>query len=234
MQSVTSTKEPQYEALVNLKKGKGLTTLGMMNNQVWHDDPRRLVFTLSRYKFVAKLLAGKQRVLEVGCGDAFASRIVKQEVQSLTVLDFDPIFVADIEDRADPQWPMESAVHDMLSEPYPGTLDAIYSLDVLEHIEQSHEVRFVENIIRSLSSQGVLIVGMPSLESQAYASVQSKLGHVNCKSGKDLKALFEHYFHNVFLFSMNDEVVHTGFTPMAHYVIVLCATPKRTTCIGAE
>lgn len=227
-----STKEPQYEALVTLKKGRGLTTLGMMNNQVWQDDPRRLVFTLSRYKFVSKLLAGKQRVLEVGCGDAFASRIVKQEVQSLTVLDFDPIFVADIQDRADPQWPMESSVHDMLSGPYPGTYDAIYSLDVLEHIEQSHEVMFIENIIRSLSTQGVLIVGMPSLESQAYASVQSKLGHVNCKSGKDLQSLFERYFHNVFLFSMNDEVVHTGFTPMAHYVIVVCTTPKSTTTVS--
>ena len=233
MTSVASTKEPQYEALVTLKKGKGLTTLGMMNNQVWHDDPRRLVFTLSRYKFVAKLLAGKQRALEVGCGDAFASRIVKQEVQSLTVLDFDPIFVADIQDRADPQWPMQAAVHDMLSGPYPGTFDAIYSLDVLEHIEEADEVQFVENIIRSLSAHGVLIVGMPSLESQAYASVQSKLGHVNCKSGKDLQALFARYFHNVFLFSMNDEVVHTGFTPMAHYVIAVCTTPRSTTIVSA-
>ena len=230
---MASTKEPQYEALVTLKKGKGLTTLGMMNNQVWQDDPRRLVFTLSRYKFVAKLLSGKNRALEVGCGDAFASRIVKQEVQSLTVLDFDPIFVADIQDRADPHWPIESAVHDMLSGPYPGTFDAIYSLDVLEHIEQANEHLFIENIIRSLSVQGILIVGMPSLESQSYASVQSKLGHVNCKSGKDLKVLFELYFHNVFLFSMNDEVVHTGFTPMAHYVIAVCTTPRGTSQVSA-
>jgi 2-polyprenyl-3-methyl-5-hydroxy-6-metoxy-1,4-benzoquinol methylase len=232
MQSAYSTKEPQYEALVSLKKGKGLTTLGMMNNQVWHDDPRRLVFTLSRYKFVAKLLAGKQRALEVGCGDAFASRIVKQEVQSLTVLDFDPIFVADIQDRADAKWPIKADVHDMLSGPYPGTFDAIYSLDVLEHIEQTNEVQFLKNVIRSLSAHGVLIVGMPTLESQAYASPQSKIGHVNCKSGKDLQALFEGYFHNVFLFSMNDEVVHTGFTPMAHYVIAVCTTPKSTTQVS--
>jgi ubiquinone/menaquinone biosynthesis C-methylase UbiE len=62
-----------------------------MNNQVWNDDPRRLVFTLARYKFVSKMLSGKQRVLEVGCGDAFASRIVKQEVAELTVIDFDPV-----------------------------------------------------------------------------------------------------------------------------------------------
>lgn len=234
MTSVASTKEPQYEALVKLKKGKGLTTLGMMNNQVWQDDPRRLVFTLSRYKFVAKLLAGKQRALEVGCGDAFASRIVNQEVQSLTVIDFDPIFVADIQDRADPQWPMQSAVHDMLAGPYPASFDAIYSLDVLEHIEQANEVQFVENILKSLDPSGVLIVGMPSLESQAYASPQSKIGHVNCKSGKDLQALFACYFHNVFLFSMNDEVVHTGFTPMAHYVIVVCTTPRSATRVSAD
>jgi len=230
--SSTSTKEPQYEALVTLKQGQGLATLGIMNNQVWHDDPRRLVFTLSRYKFVAKLLSGKSNALEVGCGDAFASRIVKQEVETLTVLDFDPIFVADIQDRSDDRWPMKAAVHDMLSGPYPGIFDAIYSLDVLEHIEKSNEVQFIENIIRSLSSEGVLIVGMPTLESQAFASVQSKLGHVNCKSGSDLKSLFDLYFHNVFLFSMNDEVVHTGFTPMAHYVIAVCSTPKANIVVS--
>mgnify|MGYP007028595943 CR=1 FL=1 len=34
------------------------------------------------------------------------------------------------------------------------------------------------------------------------------------------------FFDNVFLFSMNDEVVHTGFTPMAHYLFALCVGPK--------
>jgi len=68
---------------------------------------------------------------------------------------------------------------------------------------------------------------MPSLESQRYASPQSKAGHVNCKSGPDLKKTMEEYFHSVFLFSMNDEVVHTGFYPMAQYLLALCAHPKR-------
>jgi hypothetical protein len=30
------------------------------------------------------------------------------------------------------------------------------------------------------------------------------------------------YFHNVYAFSMNDEVVHTGYHAMAHYNLVLC------------
>lgn len=221
------TKEPQYQALLDLKSSKGVTTLGVMNNQVWHDDPRRLVFTLARYKFVSKMLSGKGTALEIGCGDAFASRIVKQEVRELTVIDFDPVFVEDIRSRADPGWPMTSAVHDMLAGPYPGTFDAIYTLDVLEHIPTESEGVFLGNALRSLSPEGVLIVGMPSLESQAHASPQSKEGHVNCKSGKEFKALMERYFHNVFLFSMNDEVVHTGYYPMAHYLIAVCTTPRE-------
>lgn len=221
------TKEPQYEALLHHKERRGVATLGIMNNQVWHDDPRRLVFTLARYKFVSKMLSGKSNVLEVGCGDAFASRIVKQEVGSLTVVDFDPLFVQDIESRRDPSWPMKSAVHDMLAGPYPGRFDGIYSLDVLEHVERKKERKFLGNVLASLEDHGTLIIGMPSLESQAYASPQSKEGHVNCKSGTDFKRLMETFFSNVFMFSMNDEVVHTGFYPMAHYLLAVCANLKR-------
>ena len=72
-----------------------------------------------------------------------------------------------------------------------------------------------------------MIVGMPSLESQKYASYKSKKGHINCKTGDDLKKTFEFFFHNVILFSMNDEVVHTGFNKMAHYLIVLCTGKKN-------
>jgi len=220
------TKEPQYQALLDHKGQKGSAVLGVMNNQVWHDDPRRLVFTLSRYKFVAKLLGGKKKVLEVGCGDAFASRIVQQEVGALTAIDFDPLFIEDIKGRADPDWPLDCAVHDMLAGPYPGKFDAIYSLDVLEHIEQDKEDLFLRNALTSLTPEGVAIIGMPSLESQSYASPQSREGHVNCKSGNDFKRLMQAYFHNVFMFSMNDEVVHTGYLPMAHYLLAVCANLK--------
>jgi SAM-dependent methyltransferase len=223
---MADTREPQYQPLVELKRARGLARLGMMNNQVWHDDPRRLVFTLARYKFVAKMLSGRRRVLEVGCGDAFGSRIVKQEVEQLTVVDFDPVFLADIQERADPSWPIDTQLHDILTAPFDGRFDGIYSLDVLEHIDRADESRYLSNMISSLDPGGAVIVGTPSLESQAYASPQSKEGHINCKSGKELKSLLERHFHNVFLFSMNDEVVHTGFYPMAHYLLAICTSPR--------
>jgi len=49
---------------------------------------------------------------------------------------------------------------------------------------------------------------------------------VNCKSGPQLKSLLQNYFEHVFLFSMNDEVVHTGYYPMAHYLIAVCCGKK--------
>lgn len=221
-----STVEPQYNDCLEISKKKGLTKLGIMSNQVWHDDPRRLTFMLSRYKFVSKMLSGKAKAAEIGCGDAFGSRIVLQEVKKLHVYDIDPIFVEDIQNRHDDKWPLQAGAHDILTGPLPEKYDAIYSLDVIEHIENAKENVYVKHIKQSLLPHGVILIGAPTLESQTYASPQSKIGHINCKSGKDFKKLFEQHFNNVFVFSMNDEVVHTGFYPMAHYLFALCCEPK--------
>jgi hypothetical protein len=42
----------------------------------------------------------------------------------------------------------------------------------------------------------------------------------------ELKKTMQQFFHNVFMFSMNDEVVHTGYHPMAHYLLAVCAHRK--------
>jgi hypothetical protein len=76
------------------------------------------------------------------------------------------------------------------------------------------------------SHYGVTSIGVPSLESEQYASEDSKLGHINLKSQKDLKATLSSFFHTVLIFSMNDEVVHTGFAAMAHYSFALCTGKK--------
>jgi 2-polyprenyl-3-methyl-5-hydroxy-6-metoxy-1,4-benzoquinol methylase len=221
------TVEPQYQHHVELRDRKGIARLGIEKNANWHNDPRRLAFVLSRYKFVAKMLSGRARVLEVGCGDGFPLPIVLQEVGTVHAIDIDPVFIEDIRERADDRWPFTFEVHDMLSGPVrQAPFDAAYSLDVLEHIPAEHERTFLGNVVASLVPNGELIIGMPSLESQAYASEGSKVGHVNCKSGPALCALLREFFHSVFLFSMNDEVVHTGYYPMAQYLLAICANKR--------
>lgn len=223
---VDKTREPQYQTCIELRDRNSLTQLGLMSNQVWHDDPKRLAFVLSRYKFVAKMLSGMHHVLEIGCADAFGTRIVLQEVEQLTAVDFDPVFVEDANRRMNERWKFNCKVHDILEGPVEGVFDGVYTLDVLEHIPQEQEERFISNICDSLAEHGVLIVGTPSIQSQVHASPPSKEGHVNCKDYQGLKELMSRFFNNVFIFSMNDEVVHTGFAPMAHYFIALCCSKK--------
>lgn len=223
---MNTTKEPQYQSMIEQARDRGLETLGLMTSYAWNDDPKRLAFTLSRYKFVSKVLAGKKSVLEIGSADAFGTRIVRQAVEKLTATDFDPLFIADVKKRMNPRWAFDAFVHDMMSGPVPGTYDAAYALDVLEHIDPDKEHTFLRNLVASLAPHGVVVLGMPSLESQAYASPNSKAGHVNCKSMPDFKAVMEKYFHNVFMFGMNDEVVHTGYHKMAQYLIALACDQR--------
>ncbi len=220
------TREPQYQRTIDLRKA-GLGTLGLMTNQAWEDDPKHLLFTLSRYKFVAKLLSGAKNVLEVGCADAFGTRIVVQEVEKLTAIDFDPVFVADANERMSERWQFECRIHDMLAGPIAEGFDGAYALDVIEHISPGDEAQFLINMVSSLDEHGLLILGTPSLQSQAYASPPSKAGHINCKDAPALKALLRSFFHNVFIFSMNDEVVHTGYYPMAHYLFAIACSRRK-------
>lgn len=220
------TREPQYNRCLEIRDRQGLTSLGLMTNQIFEDDPRRLTFLLARYKFVSKMLSGKKLVGELGCGDAFGTRIVMQEVDKIVAYDFDSVFIEDIAQRRSERWPVEAYYHDILEKRLPRDHDGIYSLDVIEHIPQSVEDVYLRHLRDSLTEDGVLIIGSPSLESQTYASPPSKAGHVNCKTGPDLKVLLGKYFSNVFLFSMNDEVVHTGFSPMAHYLFAIACQKK--------
>lgn len=217
------TKEPQYQVIVEAATKRGVETFGLRSSESWHEDPKHLVFRLARYKFVAKMFSGREHVLEVGCGDAFGTRIVQAEVGKLTGIDFDPVFIDDVNARMVDRWKFDAKVHDMLDGPVPGEFDGVYALDVLEHIDPAQEKLFLKNSFAPLGKDGAGIIGLPSLESQPYASPQSKAGHVNCKSAPELKKLMQEYFHNVFVFSMNDEVVHTGFHKMANYVFAIGA-----------
>jgi len=223
------TKEPQNQMQVDTFFQKGPVTMGPWTSHIWRNDPRHLCFLLSRYKFCAKMLTGKDKVLEIGCGDAFGLPVVKQTVGEVHGIDFERIVVEDNIRRFEEEeiWGVSFGVHDITDASLKEQFDAAYSLDVIEHIPQEQEKIFMTNISNSLKDQGVFIIGTPNITANQFASEYSREGHVNLKSSKTLHELMSFYFHNVFDFSMNDEVVHTGFAPMAHYLFCI-GTGKKT------
>jgi len=215
-------REPHFEVLTEFESQVSRDTLGLISNHTWNGDPKKLGITLARYKFVAKMFEDFEEVLEVGCGDAFATRIVQQAVGHVTVSDVDPIFIEDVKARMNPLWEMDVIEHDMITSPLTNIFQGVFALDVFEHIPPKDEDRFLANIVETLTPRGVAILGIPSLESQVHAHPANKVGHVNCKSGQDFRATLRRHFPHVFVFSMNDEVVHTGYFAMAHYLIAVC------------
>ena len=189
--------------------------LGLHTSYGWEVDPKRLGFTAARYKFIGKMLEGKKAVLEVGCGDAFFSRVVGQHVGSLQVVDVNREYIGSAyrnnprnPDTLKNKWGVVPYDWDILKGPLTGVFDAVYCLDLFEHIAE--EDLLLGNLARCAP---VCIVGTPSLESQVYASDISKLEHVNCKTKEGLRAAMQKHFKQVFMFGMNDETLHTGIMP---------------------
>ena len=194
----------------------------------YRTDPKHLCFVLSRYKFCSKLVASRKQVLEVGCGDAFGTPIVANTVSSMVGIDWDAKLIASTGSRLSFLHNCAFRQHDITAKPLGERFDAIYSIDVLEHIDPNVEDRFMRNCCDSLADNGLFIVGTPNEKASTYASPSSQIGHINLKDPAALHGLLDRYFETVFLFGMNDEVVHTGFLNMAHYLFGMAVGVKRS------
>lgn len=82
------TKDPFNQPLSDVYEEVGSQTFELITNSVWLEHPRRLVFALSRYKFISKMLTGLSNVAGVGCGDGFVAGIVKKSINNLTITDY--------------------------------------------------------------------------------------------------------------------------------------------------
>lgn len=219
-----NTIEKQYSLYFEVEEKYGMSKFGIGSNATWNLDSSRLVFVLSRYKFVSRMFYGFNNVLEIGCGDGFASKIVADSVHNLVLSDIDPLLITEAK-KITKNKNVKFKIYDFTRDKSISKFKGIYALDVFEHIPKQKEKSFLRNIVLSLTKDGVLILGMPSIESQVYASDASAVGHVNCKSKFEFQKTLSNYFQNVFMFSMNDEVLHTGFYGMSHYLIAICTNP---------
>ena len=186
------------------------------------NDPKHLGFVLARYKFVAKMFDGFASALEVGCGDAFGTPVVAQHVRRVVAVEPDARHVQSNKKRLARIKNIEFRQGTIQKLKLPvASFDGAYSIDVIEHLDKNLNVPFVKAQARILKKDGVCIIGTPNATANKYASERSRVQHINLHSQKSLKTLMEKFFRRVFLFGMNDEVLHTGFAPMCHYVFAV-------------
>lgn len=209
-------------------KKMGGARLGPWTSNLLNSDPKHLSFSLSRYKFASKLLGSahgnESSMIEIGCGDAFGSIIIANELDEYIGIDIEKFVIDDNIDRLKQYSNMSFDCWDIIKSPYTKKTRSALCLDVIEHIPYESEDDFINNIKESTNG-GPVLIGTPNITADQYASKYSKHSHINLKSGDTLRQGLEKYYKDIFIFSMNDEVVHTGFLPMAHYIFALACNP---------
>jgi 2-polyprenyl-3-methyl-5-hydroxy-6-metoxy-1,4-benzoquinol methylase len=201
--------------------------LGRYTSDDYINDPKHIAFVASRYKFCAKMLEGIDTVIEIGCGDGFGVPFIAGVVKHLICTDINKSLLEDIRRRHHFIQNTTYEFFEFRECSYHPKVDAIFLVDVIEHIFPNEENVFMTNLAGSLNEYGVTIIGTPNKTAEQYASEWSRQGHVNLKTHQELRELGLRYFNNVFMFGMNDEVIHTGYAPMCHYLWALCVTPRR-------
>ena len=194
--------------------------------------PRHLSFVFSRYKFASKLLHAKSpcRVLELGCGEGIGGMLLAEMADAYVGVDFDKDAISYAQKNlGDNEKFNVQFIHGDIVELSLGKFQAAVSLDVIEHIIQEKEDAYVKSLYDHLDEDGFCCVGTPNTTADKYASEMSRRGHVNMFEADRLQSLLQKYFQNVFIFGMNDEVVHTGFHPMCHYLMALACGKRKCT-----
>lgn len=202
--------------------------LGPWSSWSYLNDPKHICFVLSRYKFVAKMLEGKKSCLEVGPGDGPGLPLLSQTIKEVYAVDWDSRLVEGNKKRLDKLKNIHHLCYDLNKEDLPlANIDAAVTVDLIEHIDPNNEDIFIKRILKCLHENSILITGTPNSAANQHASPISRALHINLKSYDSLRELTKKYCENVFMFSMNDETIHTGFGPMSHYIWSIGSGIKR-------
>ena len=200
--------------------------LGPVNAESILHDPKHLLFTLARYKFATKMLVNARHIVEIGCGEGIGALMFLAETKAdITAIDFDQQQIAYAKNNvlSHGKGRLIFDCHDFVETSYHTVkADGFVCLDVIEHIYSKEEKDFLSHTTGMIEKGGIAVWGTPNKDAQKYMSARSKVGHINLFDADRFQKTLDGYFSQTFLFSMNDEVVHTGFNRMAHYLIAVC------------
>ena len=194
--------------------------------QFVQEDLLRLCIRLARYKFIARIIKKTDYLLEVGCGSGLGSIFLSQHCSHVTGID---VKTTEIEEAIilNKRDNVSFKVQDFFKFPDGDLYDVLVALDVIEHLSEKQGLIFIEKAAKQLKSTGMMIIGTPSIYSYPYQSKLSQASHIKCYDQKELEILIENRFGRTISFSMNDELVHTGYYKMAWYYFVLAFLPRR-------
>ena len=189
-------------------------------------NPLMGTIKLSRYKFVSKMLDKNDVIIDVGCGGGYSTLYYSKFCKSVIGIDIDK--------RRRKEWNefKDSKIKFFLQDATKlqnmnFEANCIVNVDFIEHIEKKKGVEFIKNCKIYLENQineknKMFIIGTPSFYSRRYRAKHNLKHHKYEYKPEELNEICKKFFPRTFLFTMNDEIVHTGFNKLGWFFFVVC------------
>lgn len=137
-----------------------------------NDQPSDQFRIVSLMEFVIQQLPPQGKVLDYGCGAGHFIQKLSQKPQVKLVdgTELSPVLLAQSKKRNPKSVIYNSFKHKLLKNTY----DTIYSLDVLEHIEDDTAV--LQQLFYALKPKGQILISVPA-HMNLYTAFDKKIGH---------------------------------------------------------
>jgi len=179
---------------------------------------------LARYKFIMRLLRKSDTVLDVGCSRGYGSLFLSQHCKRVLGIDGDAAALKDarhLGQRENLEFKQENFFSLSASLKY----DAVVAVDVIEHLDEKTGAQFIGKTCKHLKKNGLCIIGTPSIYASPYESEWNRKAHIKMYDQEELSLLLGKFYGRTLAFSMNDELVHTGFPKLAWYYFAIGMYP---------
>lgn len=216
-------KEPIEQKHFRDVDGQVKSILSVTEGISFLENPLDFFILLARYKFAARFIKKTDHVLDAGCGHGHGSIFLRQFGAKVTGSDFDSELVRKRQQEYKDVSNINFTELNLLDVSNHKTqYDVVVSMDVIEHFSKSDTEIVAKNYAALTKDTGFAVIGTPNIASAPYASARRKALHIHEFTPQEFEELLSRNFKRVFLFSMTDEVVSTGFSKMAWYLMALC------------
>lgn len=193
-----------WSQVLKLMGEERIPCLGAHSSYLYKNSPREFIGLMNYYKFAAKMIGFKKRVLDIGCIEGLGTWLLAVECGFAMGIDNSCKSVKRVSQIwKDPRISFKCA--DIFSLK-PSLWDAVVSFDVFKQIPRRHFRMFMSSIAGNIAEDGVGV----------FAAVNR-----NSYSFKRLEQAVSKVFKYIFLFHMTNELIYAGYSKNAQHLIVL-------------